>query len=70
MRYSDKFPNATYGRMVNLNIMYTNHTDSCAHCGMPTNFIDIDFKAYVCSEECESAITDEFFKYAKDMTSK
>ena len=32
--------------------------------GMLTKFIDIDFDTHICSEECEEAITDEFFRHA------
>ena len=64
MKYDVKYPNAQPLEMVDATIMCGKKADSCAHCGMLTKFIDIDFDTHICSEECEEAITDEFFRHA------
>lgn len=64
MKYDVKYPNAKPLEMVDATIMCGKKADSCAHCGMLTKFIDIDFDTHICSEECEEAITDEFFRHA------
>ncbi len=64
MKYSQKYPNAEPLQMVDATIMCGRKADNCACCGEMTNFIDIDFEANICSEECEEAFINEFFKYA------
>jgi hypothetical protein len=39
--------------------VYNKH---CWHCGESTNWIDINFQAPLCSEECFDAKWDEYFK--------
>ena len=64
MKYDLKYPNAKPMEMVDATIMCSTKADSCACCGMLTKFIDCDFETHICSEECEEAITDEFFRHA------
>ena len=60
MKYADQYPNAEPLEMVSMSIMRGRKCDNCCHCGRLTNFIDIDFEAYVCSEECDEALTNEW----------
>ena len=65
MKYSQKYPCANPIQMVEDTIMCGCKLDSCYVCGMLTNFIDIDFEAHICSEECEEKLVNEFFRYVK-----
>ena len=40
---------------------WSEKVDNCCVCGRLTHFIDLDFEAFVCSEECDEALTKEFF---------
>lgn len=64
MKYDQKYPNVKPYEMVDATIMCGKSTDNCCHCGKLTKFVDVDFEVHVCSEECEEAMIDEFFKYA------
>lgn len=64
MKYDQKYPNAKPLEMVDATIMCGKNADNCCHCGRLTKFVDVDFEAHICSEECEEAMTDEFFRYA------
>ena len=64
MKYSQKYPNAENLQMVDATIMYSNKADNCTQCGALTNFIDVDFETHICSEECEDALINEFFRHA------
>jgi len=64
MKYSQKYPNAEPLQMVDATIMCGRKIDNCAQCGALTKFIDVDFETHICSEECEEAFTEEFFKRA------
>ena len=62
MKYSDKYPNAQPQEMIDATILCTSKTDNCYQCGCLTHFMDTDFEAFICSEECEEALTSDFFK--------
>ena len=64
MLYEKKYPNATPGQEVEHGILYGINADNCAHCGRMTKFVDINYEAHFCSEECVKAFDDELFKYA------
>ena len=52
MKFQDKYPNAQLLKPTIENVMRVDITDVCWNCGKPTNWVDIDFMAYLCSEEC------------------
>lgn len=64
MKYDQKYPNAKPMQMVETTIMCAKKADSCYRCGALTKFVDIDFEAFICSEECDEELTGEFFQYA------
>lgn len=37
----------------------------CWHCGAPTQFIEINYEAHLCSEECEQAKDEEINEACK-----
>ena len=63
MKYTNKYPNVEDLQMVDATIMYSSKPDNCIQCGALTNFIDVDFGP-ICSEECEEALINEFFRNA------
>lgn len=67
MKFSDKYPNAKPGDIVGDNFLVGFDTGSCIECGRITNFIDLDSEGYICSEECDKAWYDEFFKACKKL---
>ena len=64
MKYDKKYPNARPLQEVEKTIMKAHKPDNCYMCGVMTDFIDMDFDAYICSEECDEALMNDFFKYA------
>lgn len=64
MKYFEKYPNAKPFDMVDATIMRSNKSDNCYCCGKITDFKDIGLEAYVCSDECDEALADEFFRHA------
>ena len=42
----------------------TYQTGTCWHCGQPTQMMDTNFMAYICSEECSEAKWAEYFDAA------
>lgn len=64
MKYNKKYSEAIPYTMVDATIMYSNKADNCYVCGNLTNFIDVDFEAHICSEECEDKLIGEFFHRA------
>ena len=62
MKYSIKYANCKNDELVESNIIYKDKKDNCYICSSLTNFIDTDFGAYICSEECNDAITNEYIK--------
>ena len=64
MKFTDKYPKAVPGMEVEPNILFSDTSDNCAHCGQMTNFVDLCYEAHFCSEECIDAFDKEIFKYA------
>ena len=64
MKYNIKYPNARPMQEVEATIMKAHKPDNCHWCGAMTDFIDMDFETYICSEECDEALADEFFRHA------
>ena len=62
MKYSDKYPKAKPSELVDATIMRSKKTDNCYCCGALTNFIDTDFETYICSDECEEKLMNDFFQ--------
>lgn len=42
----------------------------CWHCGEETNYADLDFSTYLCSEECQVAKVAEWAAADRDATKK
>ena len=52
--------------MFNHNEFYwSEKADNCCVCGKLTHFIDVDFEAFVCSEECDETLMKEFWEANK-----
>ena len=65
MKYEDKYPNAHPGDICEFgNYIVSKKRDNCYICGFLTNFVDVNSEAHICSEECDKAFYDEFFKKA------
>ena len=58
--------NIKYGHLKPLevqdNILRGAHAGPCWHCGEMTEFIEINYEAYLCSDECEWAKDEEMNK--------
>lgn len=52
MKYIDKFPDMVYIDDVFEGIMRGRSEKPCLICGSPTEFIEINYEAHLCSEEC------------------
>ena len=45
--------------------VWSEKVDNCYVCGRLTHFINLDFEAFVCSEECDEALIKEFLTMNK-----
>lgn len=52
MKYSDKFPNMKYIDDVCDGMLRGQRQQPCVICGELTEFVEINYEAYFCSEEC------------------
>ena len=64
MLYSEKYCNAKPGEEVEYGLMRGYTLDNCAQCGRITNFIEMNYQAHFCSDECIEAFDAELFKNA------
>jgi hypothetical protein len=46
-------------------IIHAGYESPCLNCGEMSSFLDLDFDAHFCSEECQKAKTDEFYDKIK-----
>jgi len=62
MKYDEKYKmKGVEAAQINPSIMYTSDfSGSCWECGDETNWMDIDFQAYICSTECHEAKLNEY----------
>ena len=52
MKYSDKFPNMKYIDDVCDGMLRGQRPQPCVICGELTEFVEINYEAHFCSEEC------------------
>ena len=64
MLYEKKYPNATPGQEVETGVLYGANADNCAQCGRITNFVELNYQAHFCSDECVEAFDNEVFHQA------
>lgn len=64
MKFSEKYPNAKPGQEVETGVLYGSQSDNCANCGWLTNFVELNYQAHFCSDECIEAFDNEVFKNA------
>lgn len=65
MKYSDKYPNAQKDEEVEDSIVKVATENKCWNCSELTNFVEINFMAYLCSDECNAAKWNEFEKASR-----
>jgi len=66
MKFDKKYPNAKYLEVFDEGIMKGKKPHVCWHCGEGCNWVDIDFEAHLCSEECQQAKWKEYCKACKN----
>lgn len=59
MKFEDKYPDAEYLSIYDGCMLKGDEQLPCWHCGTPTSFIEINYEAHICSEECLHQIDDE-----------
>jgi hypothetical protein len=62
MKFSRKFPECKPGEFTSTDIVLRSkngETGQC-DCGEFTEFIDVDFQCWMCSEECQQKLCDEY----------
>jgi len=53
LRFEKKYPNPEHLKVYKEGVMwYNGRPGKCWNCNKPTQWIDIDFQAHLCSEEC------------------
>lgn len=56
MKFTDKYPDADYLSVSPDGMLRGKELLPCWHCGEPTPFVEINYEARICSEECLAAI--------------
>ncbi len=59
MKFQDKYPRTDYLEEVEPGIIREKEFLPCWHCGELNMFVEMDFEAPLCSEECSEAKVDE-----------
>lgn len=67
MLYSEKYPNMKPIVDEEDGIMRGHKISKCVVCGKPTQYIDIDFEVYVCSEECSKVYWDAYMNEIQEL---
>ncbi len=63
MKWNDKYPTANYMDELEPGILKGGERSGpCAICKETTNWVDIAFEAYLCSEECVDQLNQEWLK--------
>lgn len=70
MKFDEKYPNAIEGTLASSwrqggqdfpnSMWFTKYEGECWHCKALTTWIDMDFQAFICSEECQEAKWKEY----------
>ena len=60
MKWDDKYPNAVYLDEPQSCIVKGRIPEPCWHCGALTVWYEINYGAFLCSEECRQAVDDEY----------
>jgi len=60
MDFDEKYPYAIYLEEPETDIIKGERTYPCSNCKKPTNWIEVNFIAHLCSEECVKAKWIEF----------
>lgn len=61
MKFADKYPSVKPIEWEGVEgIIRGRVAEPCWHCKEPTEFVDIDFQAHLCSDECQKAKWDEY----------
>ena len=64
MKFDDIYPYADY-LDTNGDMVKSNKQKPCWHCGELTSWVEINFMAYLCSEECYNAKWQEYIEATK-----
>ena len=65
MKFKDLYSNCEHLEEVAPSIIYSKNRGNCYICRKETNFIDIDFECYICSEECEHQMSEDYMTACK-----
>lgn len=68
MKYDEKYPHAREFDEPEECLGLATDTCPCWHCGSTTRWVDLDFLAFLCSEECREAETKEYNAACKSCT--
>lgn len=58
MKFDKKYKNIPVMELGDDTYLRTKRKYACCVCGQPTHFVEINYEAPFCSEECERAFTD------------
>ena len=66
MKFLDKHPTAKPDQEVEPSLVRIDKEGACWHCKAPSLFVDMDFLAYFCSEECRKIKNEEYGSACKE----
>lgn len=59
MKYSERYKDLQVNEITDAIIMRSDHCEPCACCGEMTDYVDVCFEVYVCSDECQFNIDND-----------
>lgn len=62
MKFDARYPDAKVNEEVRMGIIKLGVERQCWHCKEMTTFAELNYQAYLCSEECLEAVDKEYFK--------
>lgn len=61
MQFEEKYKDLAPGELSDNGCYITSdHSDKCSYCGRMCSFIEINYEAFFCSDECEQAFCDAY----------
>lgn len=60
MKFDEKFPNAVVNDEPQTCLVLFAEIVPCVQCQTPTGWVDLDFQAHICGEECLNDLIMEF----------
>lgn len=65
MKFEEKYPDAEYLQVYGEDMLKDKEQLPCWICKTPTSFVEMNYQAYICSEECVKVADQEAAKFSE-----